>query len=281
MDNIVKQNNSLQRDIEKYIDQVKTLMDRINVLEKQKQTKDEENNDKISEESDDLIVGEKKNRVAKSKNKITISVSDAQDYGNVNNNNNNNHAFNAELKRKKLKKVTRIDLNNRTNPDLMADCLEDFEAIKMMGDYQGQQVYPRQQKVLSRCKSFLGFKTKTNFVEESSGEFLEERSRSAEDNFILKTDCGLYKTSPTNKVKRSKSMDIFRRSLFHPPGKKDPPVVTKSYSQYCNNKIDYVKKWQKDSMKYDLSSQQQSQHQHQMKNKYILNKNKSFYSLYF
>lgn len=280
MDSIVKQNNSLQRDIEKYIDQVKTLMDRINILEKQKQTKDEENNDKLSEESDDLIVGEKKNRVAKSKNKITISVSDAQDYGNVNNNNNNNNnnVLNAELKRKKLKRVTRIDLNNRTNPDLMADCLEDFEAIKAMGDYQG--LVPRQQKVLSRCKSFLGFKTKTNFVEES-GEFLEERSRSAEDNFILKTDCGLYKSSPTNKVKRSKSMDIFRRSLFQTPGKKDPPVVTKSYSHYCNNKIDYVKKWQKDSMKYDLSSQQQSQPQQQMKNKYILNKNKSFYSLYF
>ena len=63
-------------------------MDRINILEKQKQTKDEENNDKLSEESDDLIVGEKKNRVAKSKNKITISVSDSQDYGNVINNNN-------------------------------------------------------------------------------------------------------------------------------------------------------------------------------------------------
>ena len=48
-------------------------MDRINILEKQKQTKDEENNDKLSEESDDLIVGEKKNRVAKSKNKIVYS----------------------------------------------------------------------------------------------------------------------------------------------------------------------------------------------------------------
>ena len=117
---------------------------------------------------------------------------------------------------------------------------------------------------------------------EESGDCVAERSRSAEDNFILKTDCGVLKPS-TSRVKRSKSMDIFKRSLFHgqPLGKRDPPVVTKSYSQYCNNKIDYVKKWQKDSMQYDMSSQQQSQPQQKMKNKYILNKNKSFYSLYF
>ena len=164
VDNVVKQNNSLQRDIEKYIDQVKTLMDRINILEKQKHTKDEENNEKLSEENDDITVCEKKNSVAKTKNKITISVSDAQDYGNVNNNNNNINVFNSELKRRKLKKVTRIDLNERNNTDIMADCLEDFEAIKALGDYPGG-LAPRQQTALSRCKSFLGFKTKGSFTE--------------------------------------------------------------------------------------------------------------------
>ena len=56
--------------------------------------------------------------------------------------------------------------------------------------------------------------------------------------------------------------------------------MTKSYSHYCKNKIDYVKKWQKESMQYEVASLQQLQQQ-PIKNKYILNKNKSFYSLYF
>ena len=37
-------------------------------------TFDEENNDKLSEESDDLVVTEKKNRVAKSKNLVTTTI---------------------------------------------------------------------------------------------------------------------------------------------------------------------------------------------------------------
>ena len=141
-------------------------------------------------------------------------------------------------------------------------------------------------KYRSFCSKFPCFfhicLAKYSLLVEESGDCVAERSRSAEDNFILKTDCGVLKPS-TSRVKRSKSMDIFKRSLFHgqPLGKRDPPVVTKSYSHYCNNKIDYVKKWQKDSMQYDMSSQQQSQPQQKMKNKYILNKNKSFYSLYF
>ena len=95
VDDLVKQNSLLQRDIDNYIDQVKTLMDRINVMEKSC-NKEEESNDKI--ESDD--VKETKN-LFKSKNKITISVSDAQTYNNNNNNNNNvtssNNVLNAEL----------------------------------------------------------------------------------------------------------------------------------------------------------------------------------------
>ena len=272
VDDLVKQNSLLQRDIDNYIDQVKTLMDRINVMEKSG-TKEEESNDKI--ESDD--VKETKN-LFKSKNKITISVSDAQTYNNNNNNNNvtsSNNVLNAELnKKRKMKKVTRIDLNNRSSDLMTADCFEDFEAINRLGEYRER---PAPATALSRCKSFLGFKTKNNLEE---GEYLEERSRSAEDNFILKTDCGLVKHHGNNKVKRSKSMDIFKRGIFNHQGKKDLPVVTKSYSHYCKNKIDYVKKWQKDSMQYDLSNQQQQQ-QPPLKSKYILNKNKSFYSLYF
>ena len=254
----MKQNKVLQKDIENYIDQVKTLMERINVMEKDN-SKNEDSND----ENEIDKIREKK-QMMKSKNKITISVSDAQNYSNNNNN------INSDInKKRKLKKVTRIDLNNR-NEDLMSDYFDDFETMKQVDEvYRG-----RNQTAISRCKSFLGFKTKNSFGET---EEVEERSRSAEDNFILKTDCGLTtKQQNNNKVKRSKSMDIFRRGLFH-QGKKELPVVTKSYSHYCKNKIDYVKKWQKDSMQYDLNNLQQQQ----TKNKFIMNKNKSFYSLYF
>ena len=254
---LMKQNKVLQKDIENYIDQVKTLMERINVMEKDS-SKNEDSNDEKEVEN----IREKKHML-KGKNRITISVSDAQNY------NNNNNNINSDInKKRKLKKVTRIDLNNR-NEDLMSDYFDDFETMKQVDEYRG-----RNQTALSRCKSFLGFKTKNSFEE---AEELEERSRSAEDNFILKTDCGLQKPETNNKVKRSKSMDIFRRGLFHHQGKKDLPVVTKSYSHYCKNKIDYVKKWQKDSMQYDLNNLQQQQ----TKNKFIMNKNKSFYSLYF
>ena len=128
---------------------------------------------------------------------------------------------------------------------------------------------------LSRCKSFLGFRTKTTCEENLH---LEERSRSAEDNFILKTDCSNLKKPVKTNVKRSKSMDAFKRSIFPASSRKEP--MTKSYSHYCKNKIDYVKKWQKESMQYEVASLQQLQQQ-PIKNKYILNKNKSFYSLYF
>merc|ERR1712241_1015768 len=62
VDDLVKQISLLQRDIDNYIDQVKTLMDRINVMEKSC-NKEEESNDKIG--SDD--VKETKN-LFKSKN---------------------------------------------------------------------------------------------------------------------------------------------------------------------------------------------------------------------
>ena len=95
---IVKQNKVLQRDIDNYVDQVKTLMDKIHKMEIQRETECE---DKHEDEDDDSLL-ERKN-MFKTKNKITISVSDAQNY-----NNNNN----SDLKKRKQKKVTKIDLNN-------------------------------------------------------------------------------------------------------------------------------------------------------------------------
>lgn len=247
---IVKQNKVLQRDIDNYVDQVKTLMDKIHKMEIQRETECE---DKHEDEDDDSLL-ERKN-MFKTKNKITISVSDAQNY-----NNNNN----SDLKKRKQKKVTKIDLNNQHHK-YIPNYMEDFDAIKHMTENKEKQT------ALSRCKSFLGIKTRTTGFEDVA--LLEERSRSAEDNFILKTENEMQNVH--SRVKRSKSMDIFRRGLFHHQSvKKDLPVLTKSYSHYCKNKIDYVKKWQKDSMQYDMSVSQP-------KSKYAQNKNKSFYSLYF
>ena len=229
---------------------MKTLTERINVLE------NNNNNVKKSEELKDDINIETENAKEEklamgSKNKISISVSDGQKYT----------SDDSISKHRKYKKITKIDLNN-----LDADPAERFyEDLEM-------KRRERQQTALSRCKSFLGFKTRN-----SGEDFLEERSRSAEDNFILKTDCGLGGKT-RERVKRSKSMDIFRRSLFHQQGKKDFPVVTKSYSQYCKNKIDYVKKWQKDSMQYDMKNHPSPAI---LKDSHFQNKNKSFYSLYF
>lgn len=257
---MVRQNKILQRDIDNYIDQVKKLMERISVLENNNNNDSNEDNKAETDETDH-IKEKKPGAGMKGRNKITINVSDAQHYTNNNNN------ISDDMKKRKHKKVTKIDLKH-LDEDPADDFLEDFEAIKKLtGDRQ-------QGNALSRCKSFLGIKNRNNFYE---NEFSEERSRSAEDNFILKTESSMGVLKARDKVKRSKSMDIFRRSGLFQQGKKDFPVVTKSYSHYCKNKIDYVKKWQKDSMQYDLKSQQ-----HQaFKNKYISPKNKSFYSLYF
>ena len=225
-------------------------MERINVLE------NNNNNVKKSEELNDDVNNETENAKEKklalgSKNKISISVSDGQKYT----------SEESISKHRKYKKITKIDLSN-LDADPAERFLEDFEIKRR----------ERQQTALSRCKSFLGFKTR-NIGE----DFAEERSRSAEDNFILKTDGGLGGKA-RERVKRSKSMDIFRRGMFQHQGKKDFPVVTKSYSQYCKNKIDYVKKWQKDSMQYEMKNQPSPAI---LKNNYFSNKNSSFYSLYF
>lgn len=250
---IVKQNKLLQRDIENYVDQVKTLMDKIHKIEVERENDNCE--DKVEDKDDDSLV--ERPNMFKSKNKITISVSDAQNYNKINNNN-------SDLKKRKMKKVTKIDLNNQLHNKYIPNYMEDFDAIKLMAETKEKQT------ALSRCKSFLGFKSRTGF---DDAAILEERSRSAEDNFILKTE-NERRNVPSG-VKRSKSMDIFRRGLFHHQSvKKDLPVLTKSYSHYCKNKIDYVKKWQKDSMQYDMSVSQP-------KSKYVPSKNKSFYSLYF
>ena len=250
---IVKQNKVLQRDIDNYVDQVKTLMDKIHRIEVERENDNYEEKD---EDKDDDSLVERPN-MFKTKNKITISVSDAQNYNKINNNN-------SDLKKRKMKKVTKIDLNNQLQNKYIQNYMEDFDAIKLMAETKEKQT------ALSRCKSFLGFKSRTGFDDVA---ILEERSRSAEDNFILKTEN--ERRNVPSRVKRSKSMDIFRRGLFHHQSvKKDLPVLTKSYSHYCKNKIDYVKKWQKDSMQYDMSVSQP-------KSKYAQNKNKSFYSLYF
>ena len=249
---IVKHNKVLQKDIDNYVDQVKTLMERIHRMEIQKENESCE--DKEYQEDDESLP--ERSNMFKTKNKITISVSDAQNYQNNNNNS-------SDLKKRKQKKVTKIDLNDQHHK-YIPNYMDDFDAIKLMTENKEKQT------ALSRCKSFLGIKTRTGFEDVA---MLEERSRSAEDNFILKTENELKNVQ--SRVKRSKSMDIFRRGLFHhQSAKKDLPVLTKSYSHYCKNKIDYVKKWQKDSMQYDMSVSQP-------KSKYVQNKNKSFYSLYF
>ena len=62
---LMKQNKVLQKDIENYIDQVKTLMERINVMEKDS-SKNEDSNDEKEVEN----IREKKHML-KGKNKIT------------------------------------------------------------------------------------------------------------------------------------------------------------------------------------------------------------------
>ena len=98
MNEIVKQNKVLQRDIENYVDQVKTLMDKIHKIEVERENDNCE--DKVEDKDDDSLL--ERPNMFKTKNKITISVSDAQNYNKINNNN-------SDLKKRKMKKVTKID----------------------------------------------------------------------------------------------------------------------------------------------------------------------------
>ena len=69
MNEIVKQNKVLQRDIDNYVDQVKTLMDKIHKMEIQRETECE---DKHEDEDDDSLL-ERKN-MFKTKNKINPMI---------------------------------------------------------------------------------------------------------------------------------------------------------------------------------------------------------------
>ena len=115
----------MQKDIENYIEQIKKLMARIDVLENNENNSKDDSLEETSLIDDNIT--EKRNH-NKNRNKITISVSDAQNYNIINNNNNLNE---ADFKKRKFKKVTKIDLNNRKT-ELFSDNYEDFETNRQL-----------------------------------------------------------------------------------------------------------------------------------------------------
>ena len=122
----------MQKDIENYIEQIKKLMARIDVLENNENNSKDDSLEETSLIDDNIT--EKRNH-NKNRNKITISVSDAQNYNIINNNNNLNE---ADFKKRKFKKVTKIDLNNRKT-ELFSDNYEDFETNRQLVQQVGVQ----------------------------------------------------------------------------------------------------------------------------------------------
>ena len=122
----------MQKDIENYIEQIKKLMARIDVLENNENNSKDDSLEETSLIEDNIT--EKRNH-NKNRNKITISVSDAQNYNIINNNNNLNE---ADFKKRKFKKVTKIDLNNRKT-ELFSDNYEDFETNRQLVQQVGGQ----------------------------------------------------------------------------------------------------------------------------------------------
>jgi hypothetical protein len=124
------------------------------------------------------------------------------------------------------------------------------------------------QTALNRCKSFLGLKTDNAGYE-----------KSPEYPFVLKSKNVNGKQRPL--IKRSKSMDMSKMNVLRDPTKNDQSL----FMQKNWNKLEYVKKWQKDILYFDKTNQlegiEMEKNTRSERNDNSQELNQSFYCLYF
>lgn len=247
MDKILAQNIALQKQIEVSAKEMEELKEKLESCRNLTEETDRECNEEI-------IDGR---RISRKNNKITIAVPDHNDMKA----DKNRLECSTKVSFKKddnryhrKKKITKIDIGNAENSYMLDE----------IGN-KNLFIEKRRPNPLNRCKSFLGLRRECSQLEVNmplQGSAL-----------VLKSDIGNYK------VKRSKSMDIFKRNLFN-PGRREQSMVAADQSLQ-KSKFEYVKRWQQDSLQFDPNRHPANINGNKNINNNLLNKNKTFYSLYF